>query len=67
MKWYLVVYLLSTDDVLVREFKTQKDCETYMVEHKKDILKDKDVKKFQCETNPGMDMVLDPKSRDIET
>ena len=67
MNWYLVIYLLSTDDVLVRGFKTQATCETYLINHKDEIMHDKDVKKIQCEKNPGMDMMLNPKNKDIET
>jgi len=67
MHWYLVIYLLSTDDVLVRDFKNQKSCETYLIEHKDEIMRDKDVKKLQCEKNPGMDMFIDPNNKDIET
>lgn len=67
MHWYLVIYLLSTDDVLIRNFETQKSCETYLMHHKDEIMRDTDVKKMQCEKNPGMDMIIDPKSKDIET
>lgn len=68
MEWYLVIYLLSVDDVLIREFKTQKACETYLVAHKDEIMHDKDVKKIQCEQNPGFHQILDQTfNKDIET
>lgn len=62
MNWYLVIYLLSTDDVLVHGFPTKTACETYLMQHKDEIMHDKDVKKMSCEENPGMDMMLNPKN-----
>lgn len=54
MKWFLVIYMFSTDDLLVTEFNTKKECQIVQKEFKQKI-KNKDVKKITCEYGNVMD------------
>jgi hypothetical protein len=49
MEWFLILNLYSTDDVLIREFKTQQECEAYLSSHQAEFKKDKDIKSALCD------------------
>lgn len=63
MKWFLVLYLVGTEDVMVSKesFKSLDECGTYFNEVQKDLKKMKNVKDIRCEEGD----VLNSKSKDM--
>lgn len=48
MEWYLILTLFSTTDVLVREFKTESECQVYLSAHQAEYKRDEDIKSATC-------------------
>lgn len=50
MHWFLVIYLFSTDELLITEYNTQKECVAVEKKVRKVLMKNnKDVKDITCE------------------
>jgi hypothetical protein len=63
MGWYLVLYLVSTSDVLVKPFENKAACESYRRDHQAEFKKDKDIKASVCAEGAPIDG-LDNRSYD---
>jgi hypothetical protein len=51
MKWFLVMYLIGSDDVMVskQSFNSLEECGTYFNEVQEDLKKMKNLKEIRCE------------------
>jgi len=63
MKWFLVLYLVGSEEVMVSKesFNSLEECGTYFNEVQKDLKKMKNVSDARCEENN----VLNSKSKDM--
>jgi hypothetical protein len=49
MEWFLILSLHSSDDVLVKKFKSKQECQVYLSSHQAEFKHDKDIKSAICD------------------
>lgn len=58
MKWFLVVYMLGSDELLVKEMPSKNECVKQQTEFKKKVMKKvKGVQDITCEEGQIMDSI----------
>lgn len=55
MRWFLVIYLYSSDDLLIKEYGGKRECIAVQREFKEVMKSNKDIKDVTCERGDILD------------
>jgi len=58
MEWFLIIYLFSTDDVLISNYRTQKSCQHFSQKIKNIYTDKKDIKFVECVKGEFIDDII---------
>lgn len=67
MHWFLIIYMFSTDDLLVTEVESKKECIQLKKKFIKTLKNNKDIKSIECEEGEIMDSYKKEEDKESET
>ena len=66
MKWFIVVYLLGSDDILVKEMNSKQECMKEQKEFKKKVInRFKEIQDITCEEGEIMNTISRKKEDEL--